>query len=242
MYIARLPYEPAEKSRLLSEYIDKNFGQAMIENLGMERSEVQDTLNTIAAQDSFLDAIKAVQPLVRAATVYHEQMLREIERIHMPVVLEFFDEQVEDDYQYVIAQEEALETRRDELMQALLVLDDVMAGDRSRLEELHNQPAFRSSASRPPLDAGESALRAAEDYLIDELQRNAQILELIQPSLVAYYEARAELEDLADRIKNGIRVARFQLAAWRKAHEDLGNGVRNPGRWLAAAFGAAALI
>lgn len=236
VHIAGLTLEPAEKSQQLASYLRSEFAARVIDTLGMPQEQFSTIVDNIGQQTRFLDAIKAVQPLITEAANFHELLLRQLETDRLPAVVEYFDVAIEEDFAAVLQQEDTLEVRRDQLMQALQLLDQAMSGDSSVWAQLHELPAFRLDTSRPPLRPDEQALLRSEAYLIAELRKNAEILELIGPSLRTYAEARAELDNLASVISSGIKVARFQLAAWRKAHEDLGNGVRDPGRWLSTAF------
>jgi len=237
--IAGLNESPAGKSRLLAEYLETSLGDRLVEYLDMRPEEFAAIVENVRQQAKFLDAIKSVQPLIALASNHHETLLRQIENDHLPAVINLLDDAIEADFAVVLQQEDAMEVRRDELMIALQLLDRAMAGDSSVMPALQESAAFRLGAPRPPLDATARQLDDAEAYIVVRLKKDAEIFSLISPSLQTYSEARTELANLQATVTNGVRVARFQLAAWRKAHQDLGNGVKNPARWLSAAYGVA---
>lgn len=242
VHIASLDVEQAEKSQQLAIYLRSEFAEVIITNLGVAQEDFSSIVDNIGQQEKFLDAIKAVNPLITVASNYHEALLSQLETDKLLALMDHFDTAIEYDFAAVLKQEKILKARRDQLMMALQVLDAAMAGDVAALPRLRDLPAFRLDDSRPPLQPNQVELLTAEAYLITELRKNAEIDELIGPSVVAYAEARAELDELTRTISSGIKLARFQLAAWRKAHTDLGNGVKDPGKWLSAAYGAARII
>ena len=239
VHITRLDVPDEEKSRLLSSYIAKEARDSIVGNLGMPGDEFDAIVANVAQQEKFLHAIQAVQPLVSSATTFHEELLQQITADKLPAVVDLLDSAIEQDYALLLEREDALERRRDDLLVAMAVLDRAMTGDTSAFAELRSAAAFRPSSARPPLKPGERDLIDAESYLIRELEKTAALFDLLQPSLAMHKEARAELKALNRLVQEGVKIARFQLAAWRKAHEDLGNGVKDPAKWLVTASSVA---
>jgi hypothetical protein len=242
LHIAGLNVEETEKSRRVADFLASNTEYNFVNVVGMPEAEFREAVANIGAQEKFLDAIKAVQPLIRAAATYHESVLRDIESRKLPAMIDFFDRAIEDDYSVILAQNESLERRRDDLLKALQLTGNALSGDSDAPALLIDMPAFRMGSPAVSADASAEDLLKIESYLITELEKNANLRGLIANGLTAHADARAELELLQDSLFSRARVVRFQLAAWRKAHRDLGNGVRNPGSWLSAASGVANTI
>lgn len=242
VHITGMNIESTQQTAMLADFIADMYSEEMSLNLGVSAEEFERIAENVRAQEKFLDAVKAVNPLITVAANYHERLLRRIETTLYPAVREHFDSAVEEDFAVVLLQEDALELRRDELMSALQQVDLAMGGDVAASAALRELDVFRPSSARPAANPGDQELLEAEAYLILNLRKNAEVLSLIQPSLDTYVEAREELNGLTATVSDGIKIARFQLAAWRKAHQDLANGVKNPGKWLSGAFGVAGSI
>ena len=225
-----------QKSRLLADYLREVIRPLLVDNLGMPADEFEATVDSIEVQPKFLDAIKGVQPLVTYAYDYHEALLLRISDEILPRAINALDMAIEEDYATLLEQDQELEDRRDELLLAMQYLNRATRGDTQAIAELHSSPAFRHPSVRPPADPSWQDLRDAEHQLIEQLESNEKIRQLIHPSVESYLEARNELDALDNTVSDGVKLARLLLAAWRRAHEDLGNGVKDPGRWLSAAY------
>ena len=234
--ITGLDVPEEQKSRLLADYLREAIRPLIVDNLGMPADEFETAVDNIEVQPNFLDAIKGVQPLVTHAYDYHEALLLRISDDLLPRAIDALDVAIEEDYATLLQQDEELEERRDELLLAMQYLNRATRGDTQAITELNASPAFRHPSVRPPADPTWQDLRDAEHQLVAQLESNEKIRQLIRPSVESYMEARNELDLLDNTVSDGVKLARLLLAAWRRAHEDLGNGVKDPGRWLSAAY------
>lgn len=230
--------EPTVRSLQLSTIVDEIFRTRAVEEMGMSSQEFHDLVQNIAIQKDALASIRAVNPLIALLAKQNEGFLRELEGKALPAAAELIDGAIEDAFFPYRKREEAMEVRRQLILVGLEYLGELRAGRAApKSEEL--EEIFWGQGEIPLATSGLGQLRKAENYLVDELRRDAEIRELLSSRRVAYVAAHDEFEKEIGRIRGGSQVARMQLAAWQRAHEALGRGVENPGKWLKIAFVAA---
>ena len=226
--------DEAAKAIDLADTLAREFREHYLSRIEIPESEFDAALANVRAQDNFLDALQAVQPLINRAGEYFEALVRDAEDNAVPRARAVIDERIEEEFSAVIKQLEVIHKRRYALMTGLQKIRAYRLGNSDALANFNdpNIVANRQFAlSESPSD-GE--LDAVKDYLIAELQKEDVILGLLEQDVEDYIATRAEFEREISEVYAGLYIARRQLVAWTRAHQDLANGVRNPGKWLKA--------
>lgn len=227
----------AERVDALATSLNGQLRQQYIDTFDMSGEEFDGIIANIRSQKEFLDAIKATKPIIDYAAAYHDGILGRIETETLPAARDLLDRAIEERYRVYLAYYDVMEDRRDELLTGLRLIREYRLGRTDAIAELRAANVMLSPLAVPPESPSEAELDRAETYLIEELGKEGTVGQLLQVDLDSYLRTRAELEREVLEITNGVQIARLQFAAWQRAHEALGNGVRDPAKWLAVAAG-----
>ncbi len=194
------------KCNALAESIGSSAEIEVLGGVGPSNEDLRQLADDLRGQTDFLECLRTVQPMVERSG---DALQREISRAEdelVPALVAQLDASIEEEYSVVIAQLDSIYERRDGLLRQLLAID---AGE------------------------GNSSDRAR---VIGALRAENELLELLDRDVADYKATHVELDIEEQEILDGLELARRQALSWVRAHEDLAEGVRNPGRWLAGVF------
>lgn len=152
-------------------------------------------LDNVAAQESFLKAIRQVQPMVNAAGRYGQLLITEYEDTILQVE-SVIDAAIQEDYAVMLAYTEALEVRHGETL-----------ADVARLAD-----------SESPSNREAQLLKA-------KLDRMGKIFEFISPRWDLYKLTREELNTLRRKAFASTVRERVALLLWVRAHQRMAAGM-----------------
>ena len=193
-------------------------------------------IENIQNEQTFLGALRAVQPLIVESGEYFEDLLREAEDEAVPGARDLIDRNIEKEFETVIAQLDIIYERRDELMRGLQMIRKYRLGDKDALRGINDGTMLLNRSFRLPTLPNDKQLDATKDYIVSELQKEDLILNLLQKDVDDYFATRAELDREIAEVTEGLAIARRQVVGWIRGHQALANGIRDPGRWLKAIF------
>jgi len=152
-------------------------------------------LESLAEQESFLAAIREVQPVINAVGRYGQLLISDYENTVLEV-RDVLDAAIAEDYAVVIRYTEALERRHGETLQQVTILVD----------------------SESPSGSEEKALAA-------KLERMQRIFEFLEPRWELYQATLKELSDLHTKAFQSSGRERVALLLWVRAHQRMAAGL-----------------
>ena len=196
----------AAKCNALADSISAGTENEIVAGIGPSDEDLRQLADDLRGQTEFLECLRTVQPMVERSGDALQREISRAENELVPVLVAQLDGSIEEEYSVVIAQLDSIYERRDGLLRQLQAIDD---------------------------GEGNASDRAR---IIDKLRAENELLELLDRDVADYKATHAELDTEEQEILDGLELARRQAMSWVRAHEDLAEGVRNPGRWLAGVF------
>ncbi len=223
-----------EKCQDLADTLSGEFRDDYLRQTDMTEAEFDATIADIARQETFLDGLKVLQPMISRTGDYFENLVREAENVALVDVRTLLDAAIEEEYATVKRQLEVIYERRDELFKGLQMIRAFRAGDGDALQGFNNSTILANRSYALPKSPSDAQLDRTKSYIVEQLQQEQVILELLERDVSDYIATRAELDAEEAEILGGLTLARRQIVAWIRAHQQLADGVRDPGKFFGA--------
>lgn len=220
------------KCMALADLVDGNATEGFIADYGIDPDENAAFADMLRGQTNFLECLRTLQPLVVRSGEAFDEMAVQAESVLVPEMVALLDASIEREYATVLKQLDIVYERRDELFKGLQAIRAYRKGDGEALRALGSSTAVTDPAYKLPASPSDAQLQRTKNHIIELLQMEEAILDLLARDEEDFIATHAELEAEEREILDGLHFARRQVAAWVRAHEDLANGVRDPGRWL----------
>jgi hypothetical protein len=224
----------ADKCAGLADILAGQFRSDYLRQTDMSETQFDDAVARIRAQENFLDALKILQPMITMSGEYFENLVREAENEAVPDARTLFDAAIQEEYGTVIRQLAVIYDRRDELLTGLQKIRAFRGGDDNALQGLNSSNVLPNKSYSLPSSPSDAQLDRTKSYIVQQLQDEEVILELLQRDVDSYKATRVELDAEMAEMLAGLVLARRQIVGWIRAHQQLSNGVRDPGKWFAA--------
>jgi len=221
-----------EKCQALGDVLAERSELEIVHDSRLTSEQLMAAAETLHGSDDFLACLRELQPLIAHSGESFEKLIAEAEDEVVPAVVAEFDRDIEAAFATVIAQQAIVYERRDELFGGLQAIRAYRKGDRDALSAFNDMTLLRGTSYALPSSPTESQLERTKDYLIEQLQKEQEILALLEQDRQDYIATRIELETESEEILDSLDLSRRQVVAWIRAHQGLANGVRDPGRWL----------
>ena len=220
------------KCTALADLVEGQTSKRLIEIRTLSDDVYIATAAEIRGQTDFLACLRSLQPLVNMSVEAFEDMVVGAESVLLPEMVGLLDASIEREYATVIKQIDIVYERRDELFKGLQAIRAFRKGDREALRALDSSTAVTDPAYKLPATPSDAQLQRTKSHIIEQLQMEETILAFLTRDEEDYVATHAELELEEREILSNLSLARRQVTAWGRAHQDLADGVRDPGRWL----------
>ena len=234
--ISETSQSDAAKIEDLADTLNREFREYFLSQVNITPATFNLTIDNIRNQQTFLGALRAVQPLIVTSGEFFEDLLREAEDEAVPDARDLIDRNIQKEFATIIAQLDIIYDRRDELMRGLQMIRKYRLGDKEALRGINDGTIILNRSFRLPTLPNDKQLDATKDYIVSELQQEDLILNLLQKDVDDYLATRAELDREILEVMVGLDIARRQVVGWIRGHQALADGVRDPGKWLKAIF------
>ena len=224
----------AEKCIDLADTLSGRFRESYLRQTDMSPDEFDATVAQIRQQQNFLSALQILQPAIVKSGEYFESIVREVEDEALPDARNLLDASIEEEYATLRRQLDIIYDRRDELMTGLQMIRAFRTGDDDALDGLNEATILPNRSYALPNSPSDAQLDRTKSYIVQQLQEEEVILGLLERDVADYIATRAELEAEEAEILDGLALARRQIVAWIRTHQQLADGVRDPGKWFAA--------
>jgi hypothetical protein len=196
----------------------------------------------IRSQEDFLAALRAAQPLIDRAGEHFEDMIREIEEQALVDAVTHLDNVIENHYSVFMSYNDVMIQRRDDLLTGLSLIREYRLGNERAMIEFRELSLILNRDLEVPDAPSAKDLDMLEKYLLNQMERDNQVVAYLNVDVDAYFKAHAELDREEAEVIDGLNVARLQIVAWARAHQAMANGAKDPGRWLKIAMDAASAM
>ena len=220
----------ADKVQSVATLIEAQAADGFIRGADIDAATVQASLEQIRAQEKLLPALQAVQPLVDESGARFGDLIPAIEEGPLKAVRDMLRQRIDTYYATLLEYEEVAGTRRDELLQGLLITRRYRKGEKGALAELRENEIILKRDLKVPNNASEAQVARIEAYLMSELQKANQASTYLADDFDAYVQAHVELDRAYTELRAELDFIRLQFLAWTRAHQAMANGVTDPAK------------
>ncbi len=224
-----------------ADSVDENLRDPVINHLGVSEQKWNAALDNVRAQQNFLGALRAFQPIVSSAGEFYDGLVDDIEDILLTRVRPGFDKRIQKDFADVIEFGKRHYRQRNEIFTALSLVDDYQRGDKNAIVGLRNHNFTIDPELLKADNPGFRQVRELQLELEKRLAENTQVLQSFEKDRNEYLSMYKELDAKVAEVLNNISIARLQFHSWARAHQALANGVEKPGEWMELAIKAGSL-
>jgi len=217
-----------ERARLLASYFDDVLqpilDAGMEGELGLTRGMVDTTLTNIRSAPTYMDAIRAADPMVYTVVQFSIERIDRVEAKTVPA-FEQITSLIEVGFAPTRAEIARLDSTEAADVRAYLTLQDYRVGKATREAVIAADPLLaRVLAGKNEVAEYEEAQRILRERLAATDATRAQLI----PRQAEYREEIGEVMDLGVELQRRIRAARMMLVYWLRAHRNLAQGVQVP--------------
>ncbi len=225
---------PSESDRIMAyaNALEYDFKNSFLNRVDVSPEEFAAKIDEIRGQDDFLGALRAAQPLVDMSSETFESVLFEIEDQALPALRKRIDADIEKEFATVLAQLDVVYGRRDDIMQGLQMIHAYQKGDQDALQGFGLAGIVLVDEFQLSARPSDAQLTRTKAHLLDELRSENEILDLLEQDVTDYTQTRAEFNREMEGIAAGLTTMRVQALAWTRGHQDLADGVKDPGKWM----------
>ncbi|KPK56694.1 MAG: hypothetical protein AMS22_00020 [Thiotrichales bacterium SG8_50] len=203
----------------------------VLEAPGVDQAEYLAILDKVAAQETFLDALKAASPIFTGVARYMDKIVTELADA-TNALAGVLDARIDAEFADVIRFQEALEREKYTILLAMEALYDTNNGDAKAFERNRTTNAVQRRKLIPRGEPTEDRLYVLGEHLMERLDTLHRIEQEIEPDWKRYRATHAELQKLANDAQERRTRARFVVITWLRAHQKMAAAIENPAEWF----------
>lgn len=201
------------------------------QKLELSDEAFDERIAAIVDQNEFLDAIRAVQPLIDSVSVYYGSLMDQIQK-QTEEKARAIDAAIDADFQPLIDFVNVLTTRRQTILIGLGYLHKARQGDAGALAKLADGGIIIEERFKPKAGASEEDLAVVEEHLLDRLSMLKRIHDEMMPDVEMYRMTHQELDREYERVIIDVAAARVKFVIWSRAHRTMASGEKDPAKWF----------
>jgi hypothetical protein len=230
--IADLTKAEVKDVKQFANCMEEHFRLQAIENLGVSPEEFAQLVTQLSGQSDLLSAIRSAQPLLARAGRRHDRIMSELEDEALPDLFTAAEARLQQQFRGVQASYQGTERRSVELLAGIGVLRNARQGDPKAWQKLKASRVVSDEELMAAENAGSELLGKVDTYLRDELKKEYELRDLLEPEIAHYQAVMKELRDREEVLEGLVAAARVQYFSWTRAYHALAHGVYNPSKWI----------
>ncbi len=219
-----------EQAQALAGYLE-NALQGVIGGpeppLDLTRAQVDMILADVRAQNNFLDAISAAQPVVDEVAIVSGQIFDDTKSAMDTAVLAV-RQRIKDRYHDVRLADEMLEQKQIQTVFNIGYLPQIRLGVPGALDSLLVREPSLPALVDPSDGLNASEIQRVEDRLLTILTRLREVRDQLEPDIEMFYKQQNELDELENLWHAELRKARVSVLAWARGHKRMAQGITDP--------------
>jgi hypothetical protein len=213
--------------RYLSDVLKKSSRKGRLDSLGFDEQSLKEYKKNIINAETYLGAIQAASPVVNSIVLSLQNSFDEIQN-DIAIVITAMDMRIDVDFVDKRTNFVELKKLQSQTMATTTHLYRLMMGKDENLKALliKDKSLEKYFPNNPTYTI--SNLEAAENSLLERLNRLNNILIQLSTDVADYYAKQDEMEEWRLNVDEKIRVARNAISVWAQSHRNLGAGVPVP--------------
>jgi hypothetical protein len=214
-------------ARYLREVMQRSIEKGKLDSLGMDLETLNQVLNDIPTKKTYLDGIAASSPIINGVVL---SMQTRLERLQSSVnnVLNIFDKMIEKDFAMTRINYISLKKLQARSLRSVTYIYDAIMGTPVVPDSLFKLDLSLQKFFKPNEQVTPEQLSAAENYLLDRLNRIDHMITQMDDDIMEYHAKQDEKEDWRIRVDIKIKIIRNAMTVWAQSHRNLGAGIPVP--------------
>jgi hypothetical protein len=221
-----------EKNRQLARYLrdvmQRSVDEGKLDSLGMNFETLEQVLSDIPNQETYLEGIEAASPIINGVVLSMQERLDRIQVIVVQI-LEVFDQLIDAEFAMTRTNYISLKRLQARTLRATTLIYDGIMGEPVQPDSLYKLDlSLHKFFPANKKEVTIAQLTAAEDYLLDRLNRIDHMITQMDDDIAEYHAKQDEKEDWRISVDDKIKMARNAMTVWAQSHRNLGAGIPVP--------------
>jgi hypothetical protein len=219
-----------EKAVALAAYLEDVLPVVVDEHetaLGLSPARVDTILSDIRAQEKFLDALSAAQPVVDEVAIASSKIFDDMAEA-MDAAVTAVRHRIEERFRDVRTADEMLERRQIQTVLNGAYLQQIWMNVPGALDSLLAREPSLPAPVDPSDGLNGSEIQLIEERMLFMLAQLGETRQQLAPDIEMYYRQQKELDETQAVWQAEMRKARVSVVAWARAHKRMAQGVIDP--------------
>ena len=214
-------------ARYLREVMQRTIEEGKLDSLGMDLETLNQVLNDIPSKKTYLDGIAAASPIINGVVL---SMQARLERLQINVynIINIFDKMIDKDFAMTRINFISLKKLQARSLRSVTYIYDAIMGAPVDRDSLFKLDLSLQKFFKPNEQVTPKQLSAAENYLLDRLNRIDHMITQMDDDIAEYHTKQDEKENWRIIMDEKIQIARNSMTVWAQSHRNLGAGIPVP--------------
>jgi len=213
--------------RYLQEVMKRNIEEGKLDSLGMDLETLTQVLNDIPTQKTYLDGIAAASPIINGVVLSMQTRLERFQ-INVDNILKIFDKMIDKEFAMTRINYISLKKLQARSLRSVTYIYDAIMGTPVERDSLLKLDLSLQKFFKPNEQVTLKPLSAAENYLLDRLNRIDHMITQMDDDIAEYHAKQDEKENWRISVDEKIKMARNAMTVWAQSHRNLGAGIPVP--------------
>ncbi|MBN2703969.1 MAG: hypothetical protein JXR23_07135 [Pontiellaceae bacterium] len=225
--------ENITQPELIDRYADylANYRTRVEKSQSMSPSAFDRTLEAVREQETFLEALRAAQPIFNAAAMESALKVEQLTEVIDSLSAEI-DAAIDVEFAGIARAKATLQREKSAVMDALALLYAAYRGEPQAWKSLQQSDAILNPNLVTKESPARADLEAVREYLIARLDELDAVEENIRPNWEDYLATHEELATFSDDAVLRVQEVRIVGLTWLQAHHKMASGVTDPADWF----------
>ncbi|MBN2686290.1 MAG: hypothetical protein JXR40_13500, partial [Pontiellaceae bacterium] len=225
--------ENITQPELIDRYADylAKYRTRVEESQSMSPSAFDRTLEAIREQETFLEAVRAAQPIFNAAAMESALKVEQLTDVIDSLSAEI-DEAIDVEFAGIARAKANLQQEKSTVTDALALVYAAYRGEPQAWRTLQESTAVLNPNLVTKDTPVQADLEAMRKYLIGRLEELDAVEESIRPNWEDYLATHEELATFSDDAVERVQEVRIVVLTWLQAHHKMASGVTDPADWF----------
>jgi len=231
VFIAEQNDSDQQKIKAYADFLG-SFDDRVLEDLQFKPDHYAGLIQEIRSKETFLDAIRAAQPIINAAGQAINRILDDTEESANALEAKL-SSRIDEEYADVRRYQKILETEKYAVfggLEELYLMN--YKGDAGAYDRLVKSKVIWPSSLMPTGPPSDNDVMRLRDSLLTRLDNLNRIWSEVAPDWENYRATHLELDKLHSQMLQNIKRARMITLLWVRAHQKMGLGTLNPAEWI----------
>ena len=214
-------------ARYLKEVMQTTIKEGKLDSLGMDLETLNQVLNDIPTKKTYLEGIEAASPIINGVVLSMHTRMNKLQ-ISVSNIINIFDKMIDKEFAMTRINYISLKKLQARSLRSVTYIYDAIMGTPVEPDSLFKLDLSLQKYFKPNEQVSLEQLTAAENYLLDRLNRIDHMIMQLGDDVAEYHAKQDEKEAWRITLDEKIKIARNAMTVWAQSHRNLGAGIPVP--------------